>query len=309
MEINLLKNETLEMMYADYYSKPRDPNRFGLSWFLSDLSTDHTWVSHGGGVNGFATFMGFLPDEKLGFIILSNILSDNQDATLISLGYKVIELMLETKLGIKPVEKDIPEPVNVDNAILAKYTGKYGMFSPLEVTLKNNSLQLQGIIPGVELKIIPISETKFRLSTPIALLAEKFVGRKLAIEFVGGNEAEENIMLLGDGYGDDYRWMVCPKIPDVEEVPPLWNELSGKYNLETYFSEGTSVAELQIDIVDNVLTGSFVFKNGIGASLVLNPINDEEVLVIGGLYDGETMFYDSDTGYLRWAGMIAKPKE
>jgi hypothetical protein len=69
---------------------------------------------------------------------------------------------------------------------------------------------------------------------------------------------------------------------------------------------------MEVKIVNNVLASDIELNVNIidALSFVLNPISDTEILVVGDPYhDGDTIFYDKDTGNLRWAGLIAKPME
>jgi len=225
----LIEQETLEMMYVDSYSRPRDPITCGLPWLLSPLSTGHITAGHGGDLPGFQTFINFLPEEKLGIIIMANI----QDVLLAPLGVKALELMLESKLGIKPVEQTTPEAVQVNRATLEKYTGKYALEYgfPIEIALKSNTLQLIFPIDQVDqmvrTNLIPITERKFRFSPLIGAI----LGANL--EFFVGDEDEEDLLIW-----DDLRSpfdLTCPRLPKVEEIPPLWNELIGEYTIETSY--------------------------------------------------------------------------
>ncbi len=302
----LIGQETLEMMYVDSYSRPRDPVTMGLSWGLFPLSTGHITAGHGGDLPGFQTFINFLPEEKLGIIIMANI----QDVLLAPLGVKALELMLESKSGIKPVEQTIPEAVQVDRATLEKYTGKYalGFGFPIEITLKNNMLQL--IFPiddqlGIKARInlIPITERKFRFPPLIG----EVVGANL--EFFVGDEDEEDLLIW-----DDLRSpfdLSCPRLPKVEEIPPLWNELKGEYTIETSYIE-KELAKLEVKIVNNVLTAVFISTSlpYPPIPLILNPINDREIIIVAGpLFTGATLFYDNDTGYISGIGVIMKPND
>jgi CubicO group peptidase (beta-lactamase class C family) len=303
----LIKKETLEMMYTDYYSKPRDPTICGLSWNLPSLSTGNRVVSKDGAIPGFATSFALLPDEKLGLIIIANTYTP-----LTPFGVQTLELMLETKLGIKPVEEKTPKAVHVDKTILEQYTGKYSFGFPVEVVLKNKTLQF--VMPPSDLPIqgnlnlVPISETEFRFPTWVDFLIRKIIGVKVTFEFLLGQSSKEDIIVTVDSYSA--IGLVLPKIPEVEEIPPLWDELCGEYTVEPYFKEET-IGTMEVKIVNNVLTSDIELNaNKIDSlSFVLNPISDTEILVVGDPYhDGDTIFYDKDTGYLRWAGLIAKPK-
>jgi len=103
----------------------------------------------------------------------------------------------------------------------------------------------------------------------------------------------------------------CPRLPEVEEIPPLWNDLVGEYTVETSFTEKV-LATLEVKIVDNVLTAVFTSSTlPYGPiPMILNPINDREIIIVASeLFDGSTLFYDNDTGYISGIGMIAKPIE
>jgi CubicO group peptidase (beta-lactamase class C family) len=47
------------------------PQSYGLGWFLRDWN-GHKVVDHGGNVPGFEAHVGLMPDQKLGFVLLSN---------------------------------------------------------------------------------------------------------------------------------------------------------------------------------------------------------------------------------------------
>jgi len=305
----LIGKETLEMMYVDSHSRPQDPATYGLPWGLFPLSTGHLTAGHGGDLPGFKTFINILPEEKLGIIIMANI----QDALLAPLGATALELMLESKFGIKPVKQTTPEAVSVDRATLEKYTGKYGLDSgsPIEIALKNNTLQLIFPIDQLDIKInlIPISERKFRLPSLPQELLGKLVGFKYNYEFFVGDEDEEDLLIWDNQLSplDSY----CPRLPEVEGIPPMWYELEGKYTVETSYIE-KELAELEIKIVDNILTAvleSTSFPSP-QIPMILNPINDREIIIVAGLlFAGATLFYDNDTGYISGIGAIMKPKD
>jgi len=293
----LIEKETLEMMYGDYYSRPRDPITTGLTFTLDRLTSGHFVVGHDGSVPGFFVYTVFLPNEKLGFVLLSN----SYDTPLFPAYFKVLELMLETKGGIKPQAVEMPTPVNVDTTILEQYTGKYSLSTLLDVSLKGNTLQIK-FQTGQTVNLIPVSEKKF-IFPP---LAEMLFGRS-TIEFFVGDESEEDVLIWE--YIDAGWYDVCPKVPMVEEIPPLWYELTGKYTMAISSSQETA-GEAEVSIIDNILVGSLTFyANNFTAPIVVNPISETEILIVGGPYGGETILYDGDNGSLKWGGFTAKPIE
>lgn len=72
-----------QMMQADYY---------GLGWGIRSFN-DHTMVSHGGNIDGFSSFVGFIPEEKIGVAVLTN--------TLNMASYPIAYHIFESFLGIQ----------------------------------------------------------------------------------------------------------------------------------------------------------------------------------------------------------------
>jgi CubicO group peptidase (beta-lactamase class C family) len=293
----LIEKETLEMMYVDYYSGPRDPVATGLTFFPNNLASGHFVVGHDGSVPGFVVYTVFLPDEKLGFVFLTNSI----DTPLFPPYFKILELMLETKQGIKPVEIEMPNPVTVDRTILEKYTGKYSLAILMDVSLKGNSLQIKIPATGT-FNVIPVSETKFRFPPIFELIAGY-----TTMEFFVGDEDEEDILIWE--YLDTDWYDVCPKVTEPDDTANPWYERTGEYTLVTAFSDET-IGTLTISTFDNILIGEATIDVMLmTAPLVFTSISDTELLVVGFPYDGETLLYDNETGYFTVSGMIAKPVE
>ncbi len=40
---------------------------------------------------------------------------------------------------------------------------------------------------------------------------------------------------------------------------------------------------------------------------VIKPLNNEEIIIVGGIFDGETMTYDEMTGNITWQNVVYKP--
>jgi CubicO group peptidase (beta-lactamase class C family) len=55
---------------------------YGLGWFLADRNGHH-FIYHPGGINGFTSLVELVPDQKLGFVLLTNA-SSNRGLALIS---------------------------------------------------------------------------------------------------------------------------------------------------------------------------------------------------------------------------------
>ena len=64
---------------------------FGISWY-STRRGETVWVGHAGAVEGFMTYAGFLPEKKLGVIVLVNGVADPTDVAL-GLGEIALEVV------------------------------------------------------------------------------------------------------------------------------------------------------------------------------------------------------------------------
>lgn len=78
---------------------------YGFGWFLQDFR-GRKWVNHGGNIDGMAALVGFLPDDKLGVVILTNL--NGSDITI-----PLMENLFDRFLGISP-------PKDYNTSYLAK---------------------------------------------------------------------------------------------------------------------------------------------------------------------------------------------
>lgn len=77
-----------------YLPDGSSPNvNYGLGWEVRDYHGREV-VTHGGAYNGFLSMMGFMPNEKLGFVILTN--SDAHELTE-ALKWQIIDAYLNIK--------------------------------------------------------------------------------------------------------------------------------------------------------------------------------------------------------------------
>jgi CubicO group peptidase (beta-lactamase class C family) len=112
-----LKDDTRRQMFD------APPGSYGLGCFFNTLGTQRL-IDHAGGFDGFATYIGVLPDSDTCAVVLSNI----QQTRTIDLGHAI----LRSCMGEQVREDEIPEPVDyipppraVDAGDLARYAGEY----------------------------------------------------------------------------------------------------------------------------------------------------------------------------------------
>ena len=112
-------------------------------------------VAHGGGINGFNTFMVRFPEARAVVIILSNI--ENGTPTD-QVATRLARLSLADKIVLPPAAKVAPD-------VLARYVGRYELDPRLgnfvfDVTMENGQLFIEPS-HSERHKFVPVSETEF----------------------------------------------------------------------------------------------------------------------------------------------------
>jgi hypothetical protein len=143
-------------------------NTYGLGVSIQSLD-GHKAITHGGGINGFNTFMIYFPKDKLTIIVLAN---------LIALGF--VPQSLGLNLAKLAYNKTVTPPserkeILLSPETLTKFIGSYTITpeniyyttktSTLVVCVENNHLVAQ-IINQPKVKLFPESETKFFSKIP-----------------------------------------------------------------------------------------------------------------------------------------------
>jgi CubicO group peptidase (beta-lactamase class C family) len=113
---------------------------YGLGWFLRDWH-GHKVVEHGGNIDGFNALVALMPDQKLGFVLLTNV-------TASPLGATAMEALWSNVVGPPPTpegQKAAQEaPSKIENEV-----GKYLLAeanTTMEVALSEGKLTLA--VPG-----------------------------------------------------------------------------------------------------------------------------------------------------------------
>lgn len=108
---------------------------YGFGWFLRKWN-DHKVVEHGGNIDGFNSQVAFMPDQNLGFCLLTNV-------TASSLGAFTMTTVWRNLVGDPNADQKATAPAGDPK----QEVGKYRMASAaFEVALKENKLFLT--VPG-----------------------------------------------------------------------------------------------------------------------------------------------------------------
>ena len=304
----IINPETLMLMFEDQFGSQRDPQPMGLGWKTDRVLGSELLVWHDGGPGeGIGSLVALLPERKLGVVLFANEISF-EGRISVPLATEILELMLETKYGVIPPKDETPEPIDIDRSLLDDYEGKYIAFGQvMDVFLRGD--RLKGSIQGMTFDLVPVDQTKFLLSHWLLnlgladLLQLPMDLRELEIEFLVGDATEEDMMIINIG-GISYE--ICPRYPEFTDIPALWEELTGEYELVVRLSSGNAGNEIigrdEIVIEDGVLEMP-------GVVGPLKPINETEIIILSGPFAGETMVYEPGTGYIYHQWVVYKPTE
>jgi CubicO group peptidase (beta-lactamase class C family) len=110
---------------------------YGLGWFLRDWK-GHKVAEHGGNIDGFNAQVAFMPDQKLGFVLLTNVSASPLGADAMNIIWSNIVGQPETNVATSAPAGDLQREV-----------GKYLLAEAsltFEVTMKDGKLLLT--VPG-----------------------------------------------------------------------------------------------------------------------------------------------------------------
>jgi CubicO group peptidase (beta-lactamase class C family) len=135
---------------------------YGYGWFLRDWH-GHKVVEHGGNIDGFNAQVAFIPDQHLGFVLLTNISAS-------SLGSDAMETVWSNLVGLPPGTRPAtPANIATGPAVAPdKEVGKYNLTvakMTFEVALRDGALRL--IIPGQPTAtLVPQGGRRYKLTGP-----------------------------------------------------------------------------------------------------------------------------------------------
>jgi CubicO group peptidase (beta-lactamase class C family) len=68
----LLKADSLKQMWTRFKFTDGKESGYALGWFIGDIN-GHRLINHGGSLSGFRSEFAMLPDDKMTFIVLTNL--------------------------------------------------------------------------------------------------------------------------------------------------------------------------------------------------------------------------------------------
>ena len=111
-------------------------NNYGYGWMLSPVH-GHKQMGHGGGINGFSTYISRFPDDDAVVIVLSN----NDRANTGGVSSALAGTLFGAKVDLPWERKEVA----VDQKVLDAYAGRYQVTGTMYfvVTVENGRLMLE----------------------------------------------------------------------------------------------------------------------------------------------------------------------
>ena len=286
-----LEYDTLMQTYTPQFARASDPQRNGLGWMTSEELVGELMVWHQGGDFDANALIALMPQSDVGICILTNTGSYE--------GSELVYLAAELFAALKgrpqpsaahhePAGQVISSRASAQDAGQTTITpidqieGRYIAFGEaLDVHLRAGELRAD--LGPVTLKLR--FEGQGALGEVYSVhhwLGNLDIDRLFPVKpsFVriivppGGIGHPDHLLLSVS----DIMYEFCPRYPDISVVPESWLETEGEY-------DGCSV-----EIVNNTLK-----MTGVG---FLANAEQNSFVVLGGIYDGETVRRDPATGSL-----------
>ena len=285
----IIANETLQLMFEEQPSQPRDTQTMGLGWFTGKVKNTEKVVFHGGDGDGVHSIVALLPERKLGVVLIGNSVEFSTPINYFA--WEILEIMLETKYGIILQDDSSYTAIDIDSSLLANYTGKYVVENDIiEVFLKGtNKLKINAL--GFDMDLIPVSNSKFRVKHWLLDFG------RFDVEFFPSTEIEDKFLIVTlEGAAQFY----APSYPEENEISSLSQNFFGVYdsypsNSSIYFT-GDTLGRYELKMVDGLLK--------LGSNFILKPISETEIIILSGAFIGETMTYSETMKSLYWSSYV-----
>ncbi len=255
----LLKPETLTQMFTPQLTGATDG--YGIGFGIGDLQGFKV-VRHNGAVYGHSTSVAFLPEVKLGVVVLGN--ADIVNARITRLANLTLSLMLEAKRGVKlPV---VPSTIPLSTEALAAFAGNYESQS-YWASLKVTDGRLEANLSGQPVKLRPVAPQRF--------LADSRMHDAAAMEF----ERDVAGQVTGFSVGTQKFVRVASHPP---EIPREWRAYLGSFGPRF------------IPLVISARHGHLYAMTENMVDYRLTPVNRQVFAMPPGLYDDEHLIILTD---------------
>jgi CubicO group peptidase (beta-lactamase class C family) len=194
LEYKLVKKETLNKAFTPFILIDGDHTHYGYGWFVDTLGGSKC-IHHEGQINGFIAEEKYFPGEDIYVAIMTNVKSDEDKTDFSDNRFRLFE-----KIALLAIGKQLVKEVNVTDAILNSYVGKYeNIYKHRKQTLtiyKRNGKLYCDLSNGTgkNMYLEPLSGTKFflpdvqRIKTTFEFIIEN--GKTIKLIATQGKDSE-----------------------------------------------------------------------------------------------------------------------
>lgn len=290
------KEETLNMMFQDHYSRPADPETMGLGWKTTQTKNDKLVAWHDGGPDdGTGALIAIVPEKKIGLVMVSNSTAFGGNIS-VPLALDIFSNMMEYDETTSSSISKTGSSMNYKGENLVELAGNYAAFGQfMSVTSKKN--KLKGKIGGIGLDLIPVDSSRFTVTHWTHELGlTKIIPPpvdldKLTIEFLNNSKEEEPCKMIINM--DNISYEICPKYPIADHWPAYWPDLSGEYKIYQRLP-GNRPGDLWNGEFTISTNNEFVMMTNPFGPIV--PVSDNYIRIWSGPFAGEIMEYVSTSG-------------
>jgi CubicO group peptidase (beta-lactamase class C family) len=211
----VLSAESMKAAFTPAVLNNGEKTDYGFGWSMSDYRGYH-FISHGGGLHGFLSFIARQPDEKTTVVVLCNSTNPPSGINPSSNAFTLAEYVLWKDMA---KQSTLTSEIQVDEKILESYTGRYdyGQGQVLKVTLDGKQLYAQ-MTGQPNFPIYPASDSEFNWKVVEA-----------SIKFV----KDENGKVTYAIHHQNGQELKVAKLPEEKEVsvdPALFDGYAGKFD-------------------------------------------------------------------------------
>ena len=267
------------------------PMDYGLGWFLRQWN-GHKVVEHGGNIDGFNSQVAFMPDQKVGFVLLTNV-------TASSLGAFAMNTIWKNIVGDpKSAETTSSAPAGDPKIEVGTYKIA-GAPVTFEVTLKDNKLTLS--VPGQpSFQLENVGGRRYKLADPAPAgyfvtfrpVKDKESETELYLEQPQGNVAAKRLPSnLNPGLPTNATLVDGDKLSSSlisadELIAKIIDRLGGEANIRKHKS---SLTTIELDLESQGMKGQGTISarapNLIGSDMTFTAL-DKKVAQIVTFFDG-----------------------
>lgn len=268
----ILPRKLLQEMYSPQFTARKQMSGYGLGIYKA-IQHDTVRLSHGGLGYGISTHYRFLPEHRIGVVLLTN-----QDAAhnAPDLASRVIESMLAAKLGALPKNNFVSSNKlvgSLDESALRRFEGTYLLYEGILFRFKYEKGNLFHIVGSEKLKLDAHS-------------ANEFTSGSRRYKFLLTENGKPKGVQIFDSYYDPQTAENSAMYLPVNDTPadarglnkPEWSNRVGKY--KGTFIGGTS--EVKVSLENGCL-----YLNG---ELKLTEINPDFFIAT----DGEAVIFKDE---------------